>query len=96
MNNVILSPIPFDQLKNELLELFKTELSSTNQNKENSPNDPILTRVKAAKYLNLSLPTFDKGTNKGNIPCFRINGGSKKLYRLSDLDKCLVKVKTFQ
>jgi len=95
MNNVILSPIPFDQLKTELLELFKTELSSTNNKIDNSNLDSLLTRDEASDYLKISKPTLDKATKEGSIVCYRLDGSSRKLYKLSDLNNCLVKVKTF-
>ncbi len=95
MNNVILSPIPFDQLKNELLELFKNELISTNKKTDNFNSDSLLTRDQASDYLKISKPTLDKATKEGSIVCYRLEGSSRKLYKLSDLNNCLVKVKTF-
>lgn len=95
MNNVILSPIPFDQLKNELLELIKNELSSTDKITNNSKLDSMLTRKEASDYLKISKPLLDKATKEGSIICHRLKGSSRKLYKLSDLNNCLVKVKTF-
>jgi excisionase family DNA binding protein len=95
MNNVILSPISLDELKNLFTEFFKTEMSSTNKKTDNSDSDSLLTRDEASDYLKISKPTLDKATKEGSIICHRLKGSSRKLYKLSDLNNCLVKVKTF-
>jgi excisionase family DNA binding protein len=95
MNNVILSPISLDELKNLFTEFFKTEMSSTNKKTDNSDSDSLLTRDEASEYLKISKPTLDKATKEGSIICHRLKGSSRKLYKLSDLNSCLVKVKTF-
>jgi excisionase family DNA binding protein len=95
MNNVILSSISLDELKNLFTEFFKTEMSSTNKKTDNFNSDSLLTRDEASDYLKISKPTLDKATKEGSIVCYRLEGSSRKLYKLSDLNNCLVKVKTF-
>lgn len=56
------------------------------------PPDEIVSRIRAAKELGVSLPTLDKNTREGKIPCYRI--GRQVKYKMNELKLSLTKMKT--
>jgi len=97
MSNIILSQIPLEQLKVELLEGIRAELQLLNQEKNHQSNlGQLLTRKQAAALLGVSLPTLDDWTKKGEIVCYRTPSGSGKRYKYADIQNVPVKIKTFK
>ena len=97
MSNILLSQIPLEQLKVELLERFRSELQLLNQEKsQKSSLEQLLTRKQAAAILGVSLPTLDDWTKKGEIVCYRTPSGSGKRYKSAEVQNALVKIKTFK
>ncbi len=97
MSKLLLSQIPLEQLKIELLEGFRAELQLFSQEKNHQNiTDTLLTRKEAASILGVSLPTLDAWTKTGDIVCYRTPTGAGKRYKSSEIQSALVKIKTFK
>lgn len=97
MNHLLLSQIPLEQLKVELLEGIRAELQLLSQEKNHKSSfEQFLTRKEAAALLGVSLPTLDDWTKKGEIICYRTPSGSGKRYKYADIQNAPVKIKTFK
>lgn len=82
--------LPTEQLEELIKRAIREELSylkvSTNSVSK------FLSRKEAAKFLGVSLPTLGFWSKKGLVPSYRIS--SRVLYKLTDLEESLTKVKT--
>jgi len=93
MNNIILSPIPFDELKNALTNIVRHELKNELQQlapKEKS--EDLLIRKETASLLGVSLHTLHDWTTSGKIPAYRI--GSRVRYKRLEIESSLMQIKS--
>ena len=92
-NTLLLSSIPIEQLKFELLESIKKELHTSLQAlvpvKESTE---YLTRKEAASLLSISLPTLNEWQKQGIVQGYRI--ASRVRYKRSELETSLTQIKT--
>jgi hypothetical protein len=75
----ILFELTPDQLQERIQQAVNSELSKFQQQKP----DKLLTRIEAAKFLDISLPTITAWEKQKKIIATRI--GSRVYYKLSDL-----------
>lgn len=66
-NTVIQITMTPDELSRQITEAVRVALSQV----ESKPDDTLLTRKQAAKYLNISLPTLNKWEKGGEIEAVR-------------------------
>jgi excisionase family DNA binding protein len=93
MQEIILSSIPFEQLKSELLGPIKLELQIYFQ-KLASPIAPVefLTRKETAQLLGISLVTLNEWQKQGLVQGYRI--GSRVRYKRAELESAFAQIKT--
>lgn len=53
------------------------------------PKNKLITRIEAAKYLHITLPTLHNWTKLGLVSAHTL--GNKVYYKINDLDKALIK-----
>lgn len=93
MQNIFLSPIPLEQLRFEISESIKKEISSLIQSVHNHPpQTEFLNRNEAAKFLGVSLVTLNQWTKEGLIIGYRI--ASRVRYKRNELETSLSQIKT--
>jgi len=93
MENIILSPIPLDQLEQSIarviddkLQSYFKELGSINTEKK------YATREEVAKLLHITLPTLNQLTKSGQLTALRIGG--RVLYDLKSIEDSLTQIVT--
>lgn len=93
MENIILSPIPLDQLEQsiarvieEKLQLYFKEIGN------NTPDKKYATREEVAKLLHITLPTLNQLTKSGKLTALRIGG--RVLYDLKSIEDSLTQIVT--
>ena len=92
-DKVLLSPIPLEELKNEISLSIKTEIERLLlQRQPANPLTDYLTRKQAGKILGVSLPTIDHWTKTGMIKGYRV--GSRVRYKRPELAGALTAIKT--
>lgn len=87
MENIILTQISITELKNLISEVLRTELKNLNDSQPEKETTELLTRIQAAKILNVSLPTLNDWTKKGIIKGYKIN--SRVRYKKSEVFEAL-------
>lgn len=92
MQTVLLSQIPWEQIKSELSEIVKAELQKLSapaeiQSKENT----LLTRKQTATLLGISLPTLNEWTKSGEVTAYRI--GASVRYKKAEVEQSLSEIK---
>lgn len=96
MEQIILSPIPVDQLSNIIHQAIQDGIQSIADRlpaAEQSPQTPeYLTRQETAKRLSISLVTLNEWTKTGRIQGYRI--GTRVRYKATDIDKALKAIRT--
>lgn len=93
MQNLLLSPVPLDQLKKELVDAIKTELKTAiSENATNKQEDGFLTRGEVAQLLSVSLGTIGEWTKNGKITGYRI--GRRVRFKKSEVIKSLSRIKS--
>ena len=92
MQNMLISQIPFDQLKSEIIEELFTRISPLFNSRVPSAEKALLTRKETAEYLKISLPTLSSKTYKGEIKCYRVGGIPR--YKMTDINESLLLIKT--
>jgi excisionase family DNA binding protein len=96
MQNLILSPVPLEQLKSELSDTIKKDIEkllSLYQTPPQKEND-FLTRKQAAALLGISLVTLGDWTKTGKVTGYRI--ASRVRYKRNELEKSLSQIQTFK
>ncbi len=93
MENIILSPVPMEELKTEISEAVLKQLSPIiNSLTPKQPVTELLTRKEVAKLYGVSLPTILDWTKTGKIIGYRI--ASRVRYKRSEIEKSLSQIKT--
>lgn len=91
MSQIILNGLTTEQLKELLIEVIAEHLSSVSKVlgacNSSQDNSTYLTRVEAAKLLQISLPTLNDYTKRGIISSYKI--GSNVRYKPSDIESAL-------
>ncbi len=88
MENIILSAVPLDALKKELLEAIKLEISSAlAATAANKPELEYLTRHQTAQLFSVSLGTIDEWTKSGKLIGYRI--GRRVRFKRNEVLNCL-------
>jgi len=92
MNNIILSPIPIEELKNALTDIVRAELNNELQQlvPTQQPAD-LLTRKETSSLLGVSLHTLHDRTISGKIPAYRI--GTRVRFKRADIEGSLKQIK---
>ncbi|MET6998708.1 helix-turn-helix domain-containing protein [Chitinophaga defluvii] len=94
MENLILSPIPLEQLKAVICDSVRMELSKR-LDSINQPNQTeLITRKEAAVFLGISLPTLSDFTKTGKIVGYRI--GTRVRYKRAELEQALNEIKSIK
>ncbi len=84
-------PIEFESFLVECVsKSVKTEISKLLESQK--PEKNIYTRQETAELLGISLPTLNEYTKQGIITAYRL--GSSVRYKLDDVERALVVVKT--
>lgn len=90
---ILLSPIPINDLIEEILKAFKNNTSLRGE--EVSPDLPeLITRIQTAKELNISLVTLSDWTKKGILQSYNLSG--KVYYKRSEIMQGLRKNKNMK
>lgn len=96
MEQIILSPIPVDQLSNIIHQAIQDGIQSIADRlpaAEPSAQAPeYLTRQETAKRLSISLVTLNEWTKTGRIQGYRI--GTRVRYKAADIDNALKAIRT--
>lgn len=91
MSQIILNGLTTEQLKELLVEVIAEHLSSVSKilgtGNLSQDQSKYLTRIEAAKLLQISLPTLNDYTKRGIISSYKI--GSNVRYKPSDLEQAL-------
>ena len=92
MQDMLLSSIPYDQLKLELSETIKKELQTLFITLQpQAEKTEYLTRKQAAVLLGVSLPTLNEWTKSGLVPGYRI--ASRVRYKRASVEAALSQIK---
>lgn len=92
METVLLSQIPWEQIKSELSEIVKTELQRLSPPADNPVKEnTLLTRKQTAALLGISLPTLNEWTKAGELAGYRI--GASIRYKKTEVEQSLSKIK---
>lgn len=91
MQNIILSPVTFDQLKTAIQEAVKLEFSNL---KDIAPAEQLeyITRNETAQILGVSLVTLNSWTKTGTLQGYRI--GSRVRYKKNEVLTSVQKMQT--
>ena len=94
MENLIFTPNSFDQIKSEISDTVRREISTllTSLEQPRVGETAYLTRREAARFLNVSLVTLHDWTKSGLIEGYRI--GTRVRYKRTALEDSLLKIKT--
>lgn len=96
-NNLVFSPLPFDELVAAISNSVAEKLQSLPAPQPSEPTTPgstlekYLTRKNTAERLGISLPTLTKYTKQEIVKGYRV--GARVLYKHSEIDSCLMKIK---
>jgi len=88
MDKVILSPIPMDELLQQLREIVREEIAAAKLSQQ--PNDTkvsYLSRKELAEKYHITLPTLSSWTKLGKVKAYRI--GRRVLYKEQEVDQSL-------
>lgn len=90
-SDVIIVNLSLSELENIIQKAVSEGLGKFN-NKLEEPNqkDQLISRIQAADFLNISLPTLTKYVKQGKIPAHRI--GSRILFRKNEILNSLKEV----
>ncbi|SHM26533.1 DNA binding domain-containing protein, excisionase family [Chitinophaga jiangningensis] len=89
-NDLILTALPLDQLRQLIADTLKSELSQLLEQKPNDTKEELITRKEAAKLLGISLPTLLDFTKTGKITGYRI--GTRVRYKRRELIESLKQI----
>lgn len=79
-SDVILVNLTIKELEELIQKAVSDGLNNLKKNTEESiKKDQLITRIQAANFLNISLPTLTKYVKKGKIPAHRI--GNRILFK---------------
>lgn len=95
MNNIILSTIPIEELKNAFTDIVRSELKKELQQlvPSQQPED-LLTRKETASLYGVSLHTLHDWTISGKVPAYRI--GSRVRYKRSEVEASLNQIRSLK
>lgn len=91
---LLFTPVPLDQLKTEISEIVRTELTNHFLSTTQETKTEIFDRKQASVFLGVSLPTLLDWTKSGKIAGYRI--GSRVRYKRAELENSLKKIHTFK
>ncbi len=95
MENLILSPIPLEQLKAIICDSVRMELSKRLDSiTQANTQTELITRKEAAYFLGISLPTLLNFTKAGKIVGYRI--GTRVRYKRAELEQALNEIKSIK
>ncbi|TCZ66432.1 helix-turn-helix domain-containing protein [Flaviaesturariibacter aridisoli] len=95
MENIVLTNVPLDKLKQEITEDLINQLRPLLTAITPVPTaTDLLSRKEAAKFLGVSLVTLNEWSKSGIVKGHRI--GSRVRYKLNELEGCLKAIKTFK
>ncbi len=92
MQELILTSVTFEQLKNELTNPILKDLAYLKAILIDKEQTELLTRKEAAKLLGVSLPTLLEWTKNGQVQGYRIS--SRIRYKRTELENSLKRIKT--
>lgn len=85
---VILSPIPLDELTSRLEAVIEAKLLELEGRFTNQPERPTYaTRQEVAGMLKISLPTLHELTKQGKLEAYRI--GQRVLYKVEEVESAV-------
>jgi excisionase family DNA binding protein len=90
MQNLNLSVINIEELKNVLSDVVTTVIDSKLQSLIQPTQDEYFTRVQTAEKLGIALSTLHDYTLAGLIPAYRI--GSRVRYKRSEIEQSLTQI----
>ena len=91
MQDVLFSPIPLEQLKNEIASTLRAEVLQLAAKFETQTPPEYLTRKKTAELLGVSLATLNTWTKEGKVKGYRI--GARVRYKRAELETALKAIK---
>lgn len=91
MNNIVLSPVPLEDLLSHFREIVKQELKAREQ-----PAEKLLSPAEACKLFEptISKVTLNKWTSDGLIPMQKIGG--RVYYKLTDITEAGTHLKKYK
>lgn len=92
MKDIQLIQISLEELEELISRAVRKEVEQITNNASKS-SQAILSRQEAADFLGIALPTLKKYTDMGIITSHKIPGGTRVLYKESDLIDALKAVK---
>lgn len=93
-DQILLSPVPLEQLKTDISEIVKRELANHFTNSTQDPPTEILNRKQAAALLGVSLPTLLEWTKSGKVTGYRIS--SRIRYKRAELENSLKQIQSLK
>ncbi len=92
MEQILLSPVPLEQLKTDISEIVKSAIANHFTNTVQDPPTEILSRKQAATLLGVSLPTLLEWTKSGKVTGYRIS--SRIRYKRAEIEQSLKKIQS--
>ena len=89
MQNVILTPLSIEQLKNFINDAVKTGFEQTKLQEPEKTN--LLTRKQVCNLLNITAPTLHEWTRNGTISAYKV--GTRVRYKETEVMNTLQRVK---
>ncbi len=95
-NEIILSGISFEQLKEEFKTIVRNEVQIIVSGLQPAaePAPELITRKETADILGVSLPTLNEWTKNGTVPAKRI--GTRVRYARADVYNSLKEIETLK
>ncbi|MFL5739876.1 MAG: helix-turn-helix domain-containing protein [Flavisolibacter sp.] len=93
-DQILLCPVPLEQLKIDISEIVKRELANHFSNTIQEPQTEIINRKQAAALLGVSLPTLLEWTKSGKITGYRIS--SRIRYKRAELENSLKQIQSLK